>query len=109
MSINELLAQKAELERQIAEQTRAERASAVSQIKTLMSTYGLTPSDIVTDSGKVAKSPAREKSTPRATPRATIAPKYRNDAGNTWTGRGLKPRWLTTALAGGATLEQFAI
>lgn len=105
MSINELLAQKAELERQIAEQTRAERASAVSQIKTLMSTYGLTPSDIVTDSAKVAKSPASEKSTPRA----TVAPKYRNDAGNTWTGRGLKPRWLTTALAGGATLEQFAI
>ena len=105
MSINELLAQKAELERQIAEQTRAERASAVSQIKTLMSTYGLTPSDIVTDSAKVAKSPAREKSTPRA----TVAPKYRNDAGNTWTGRGLTPRWLTTALAGGATLEQFAI
>lgn len=105
MSINELLAQKAELERQIAEQTRAERASAVSQIKTLMSTYGLTPGDIVTDSGKVAKSPAREKSTPRA----TVAVKYRNDAGNTWTGRGLKPRWLTTALAGGATLEQFAI
>lgn len=109
MSINELLAQKAELERQIAEQTRAERASAVSQIKTLMSTYGLTPGDIVTDSGKVAKSPAREKSTTGAAPRAAIAPKYRNDAGNTWTGRGLKPRWLTTALAGGATLEQFAI
>ena len=105
MSINELLAQKAELERQIAEQTRAERASAVSQIKTLMSTYGLTPGDIVTDSAKVAKSPGKEKSTPRA----TVAPKYRDDAGNTWTGRGLKPRWLTTALAAGATLEQFAI
>jgi DNA-binding protein H-NS len=105
MSINELLAQKAELERQIAEQTRAERASAVSQIKTLMFTYGLTPGDIVTDSAKVAKSPVKEKSTPRA----TVAPKYRDDAGNTWTGRGLKPRWLTTALAAGATLEQFAI
>jgi len=106
MSINELLAQKAELERQIAEQTRAERASAVSQIKTLMSTYGLTPGDIVTDSAKVAKSPVKEK---KSTPRATVAPKYRDDAGNTWTGRGLKPRWLTTALAAGATLEQFAI
>ncbi len=105
MSINELLAQKAELERQIAEQTRAERASAVSQIKTLMSTYGLTPGDIVTDSAKVAKSTLKEKSTPRA----TVAPKYRDDAGNTWTGRGLKPRWLTTAMDAGATLEQFAI
>lgn len=105
MSINELLAQKAELERQIAEKTRAERASAVEQIKALMSTYGLTPADIVTHSAKVAKSPASGKSTPRA----TVAPKYRNDAGNTWTGRGLKPKWLTAALAGGATLEQFAI
>lgn len=105
MSINELLAQKAELERQIAEQTRNERASAVSQIKTLMSTYGLTPGDIVTDSAKVAKSQTREKSTPKG----KVAPKYRNEAGNTWSGRGLKPRWLTVALAAGATLEQFAI
>tara|TARA_R110000868_G_scaffold587_3_gene4235 strand:+ start:1043 stop:1360 length:318 start_codon:yes stop_codon:yes gene_type:complete len=105
MSINELLAQKAELEHQIAEQTRSERASAISQIKTLMSTYGLAPGDIVTDSEKVASSTARRKSTPRG----PVAPKYRSDTGDTWSGRGLKPRWLTAAMAGGARLEQFAI
>jgi DNA-binding protein H-NS len=39
----------------------------------------------------------------------TIAPKYRNDKGETWTGRGLQPRWLKAALFAGATIEQFKI
>lgn len=34
--------------------------------------------------------------------------RYRNPAtGDTWTGRGLQPRWLKAALAGGATLDDF--
>lgn len=104
MSLNELLAQKAELERQIAEQTREQRASAIAEIKSLMSTYGLTPVDIVPDASKVAKS---TKSGPRAG--GKVEPKYRNSNGHTWTGRGLKPNWLKAALHNGATLEQFAI
>jgi DNA-binding protein H-NS len=38
-----------------------------------------------------------------------IPPKYRDSEGNTWTGRGLKPKWLSAAMAKGAKLEQFAI
>ena len=38
-----------------------------------------------------------------------IAVKYRDDKGNTWTGRGVKPRWLTNALANGANQEQFRV
>jgi DNA-binding protein H-NS len=39
-----------------------------------------------------------------------VAPKYRNNAtGETWTGRGLKPKWLQAALNGGAKLEDFII
>jgi DNA-binding protein H-NS len=40
-----------------------------------------------------------------------VAPKYRNPENHaeTWAGRGLKPRWLTTAMKGGKTLEDFAI
>jgi DNA-binding protein H-NS len=39
-----------------------------------------------------------------------VAPKFRNAAtGETWTGRGLQPKWLKSAIAGGAKLEDFAI
>jgi DNA-binding protein H-NS len=43
-------------------------------------------------------------------PRGSIAPKYRHpETGETWAGRGLKPRWLTAAMKSGKSLEAFAI
>jgi DNA-binding protein H-NS len=43
--------------------------------------------------------------------RGAVAPKYRNpdNPAETWAGRGLKPRWLTAAMKGGKSLEDFAI
>jgi DNA-binding protein H-NS len=38
-----------------------------------------------------------------------VAPKYRGPEGETWSGRGLKPRWLQAALQGGKTLDDFRI
>ena len=38
-----------------------------------------------------------------------VPPKYRDRAGNTWAGRGAKPRWLVTAIKQGKQLEDFAI
>ena len=38
-----------------------------------------------------------------------VAPKYRDSQGNTWAGRGARPRWLTAALKKGKKLESFAI
>src|SRR6476661_9400465 len=38
-----------------------------------------------------------------------VAPKYRDRAGNTWAGRGAKPRWLVAAIKEGKKLEDFAI
>ena len=45
------------------------------------------------------------------TARGKVAPKYRNpdNPSETWTGRGLKPRWLAAALRGGKKLEYFSI
>jgi len=42
-------------------------------------------------------------------PRQKVAPKYRGPHGETWTGRGLKPRWLTSAINKGKRLEDFLI
>jgi DNA-binding protein H-NS len=42
-------------------------------------------------------------------PRKKIAPKYRGPDGCTWTGRGMMPRWLASALKEGKKLEDFLI
>jgi DNA-binding protein H-NS len=41
--------------------------------------------------------------------RKRATPKYRGPDGETWSGRGMKPRWLTGALKEGKKLEDFLI
>ena len=38
-----------------------------------------------------------------------VAAKYRDGAGNSWSGRGLQPNWLKAAIAAGKKIEDFAI
>jgi len=38
-----------------------------------------------------------------------VPPKYRGPKGETWAGRGAKPRWLVAAIKGGKKLEDFSI
>ena len=97
--LSTLLAQKAALEKQIVKAQREQRDAAIAQIKTLMGEHGLTVADLSTRGGKKAGAGG-----------AKVAPKYRNKAtGETWSGRGLQPRWLKAALAGGRKLSDFAI
>ncbi len=95
-SLQELLAQKAELEAKIAEVQSGARAESIAKIRATMAEFGLTVADL----GNVKA----------ARPVTKVAAKFRNGAtGETWSGRGLKPKWLVSALAAGATLESFAI
>jgi len=103
-SLQELLAQKAELEKQILETQRAERAEAIAKIKALMAEHGLTLADLS------ARAPAAPKSA-KAPPSGRKAPvKYRHPTtGETWSGRGLQPKWLRAELAAGRQLADFAV
>jgi DNA-binding protein H-NS len=38
-----------------------------------------------------------------------VPPKYRGPSGETWAGRGAKPRWLAAAIKGGKKLDDFLI
>jgi DNA-binding protein H-NS len=38
-----------------------------------------------------------------------VPPKYRGPSGETWAGRGAKPRWLVAAIKGGKKLDGFLI
>lgn len=99
-TITELLAQKAAIEKQIVEAQRGARNEAIAQVRTLLAQYGLTLADI---GSKSAAAPAA-KTTKK------VAAKYRNPAsGDTWSGRGLQPKWLKAALASGRTLADFSV
>lgn len=96
-SLKELIAQKEALERQIELTRQQDRSAAVEKVRALMSEYGLTVSDL---SAKAPKKSGTGK----------VAAKYRNKAtGDSWSGRGLQPKWLKAALAGGAKLQDFVI
>lgn len=99
-TLKELLAQKAEIERQIDDAARNERADAIAKVRALMAEHGLSVADL---GGRGAPKPARAGTT-------KVAAKYRNAAtGETWSGRGLRPNWLKAALASGHKLEDFAV
>ena len=38
-----------------------------------------------------------------------VPPKYRGPSGETWAGRGARPRWLVAAMKGGKKLDHFLI
>lgn len=98
-SLGDLLAQRAALEKQIADAQREQRSAAIAQIKQLMTEYGLTLADI---GSRATAAPRRSG--------GKVAPKYRNSAtGETWSGRGLQPNWLKAAIASGRSLSDFAV
>jgi DNA-binding protein H-NS len=100
-SLNELLAQRAALEKQIIDAQREERSAAIAQIKTLMSQHGLSLADLGS---------TRVPATAKRAAGSKVAAKYRDAAtGDTWSGRGLQPKWLKAALASGRSLADFAL
>jgi DNA-binding protein H-NS len=99
--LKDLIAQRAALDQQIAQAQRDARAQAIAQVKALMAEHGLTQADLAVTRSTQGK--AKSAGT-------KVAAKYRNQAtGETWSGRGLQPRWLKAALAGGKKLADFAV
>jgi len=99
-TLKELLAQKAEIEKQIDDAARNERAEAIAKVKALMADHGLSIADLGSRGPAKAARGGGGK----------VAAKYRNSAtGETWSGRGLRPNWLKAALASGRKLEDFAV
>ncbi|OZI61345.1 H-NS histone family protein [Bordetella genomosp. 11] len=90
------------------------RKPVVASIIRSMREYNITPEEIVAAFGKPAarRGPGRKTAgaTAAASAKRAVAPKYRHpDTGETWTGRGKAPRWLTAAEAAGASRETFLI
>lgn len=109
MAFNELIKQKQELaaklaslEKQIEDARREERAEVIAKIQALMAENDIKLSDL---SGRTT---ARKKASSSAGRK--LPPKYRDTAtGDSWTGRGIQPKWLQAHIAKGRKLEDFAV
>ena len=100
LPLSELLARSQSLESRITEARQSDRRRALDEIRRLMSDHALTVDDVAPASK--SRQPSQE--------RRKVAPKYRDPVtGSTWTGRGLKPRWVTAALEAGKSLSDLAI
>ena len=101
---DQLAAQLAALDRQIEDTRRIERQANIEKAKAMLAELGLTAADLT---ARADKAPSTAKT---AKPRGKVPIKYRNQAtGDAWSGRGLQPRWLRTAIEGGAKLDEFAV
>jgi len=96
--LNELLKARERLQEKIDSVRKKEKGAAISKIKDLMATFGITVDDL--------KSPlARGKGA-----KGTVKPKYYNpgDKSQTWSGRGIAPAWAAPLKKRGE-LERYRI
>ena len=96
MSAAELTAMQARIERMKIDKQNAERAAVREKILALAKQHGFGIHELLGRRGKGT--------------RGKVSVKYRDSAGNTWTGRGRMPRWMVAATKGGkAKKEDFLI
>ena len=99
-SYKEILNQIETLKQQAEEARKQELASAIAEIKRIMSQFGISPADLGL-SGRAGKSKGKGGS---------VAAKYRDPvSGKTWSGRGRRPAWVVAAEAEGKNLDAFKI
>lgn len=72
---------------------------------------GYTMAELFGGKGKASRAAARKSTAGKARKGAKVAPKYRNPANarETWTGRGLPPRWMAELIKKGKKREDFLI
>jgi DNA-binding protein H-NS len=105
------------LQKQANEIKSREFDKTVQDILAKMQAFGITVKNLQAPKGRVTKFKAKASKTVGA-PKAAAAkkkstspvlPKYRGPNGETWSGRGLQPKWMVALVAQGKTKEDFAI
>jgi DNA-binding protein H-NS len=107
---SQLMKQIDHLQREAEELRRKEIEGVVDRIKDAIRVYGLTAADLGLGTARAprkAKVSAKKRTARKAGKATTV--KYRDEAGNTWGGRGPRPAWLRNALAAGKSLADFAV
>lgn len=89
----DIVKQIAALQKEADTLRQKETQAAITEIREKIELYGLTAVDLG----------FKGDGTGRTKPLA----KYRDEAGNSWTGRGKKPAWLVAHLSAGRQIEEF--
>lgn len=107
------------LQAQANEIRRKDRKLVIEQVRQAIALYDLDPADLFAapgaKKGRGRPVAAGEAPVPRRGRPAGIknrkppAVKYRDDEGNTWTGRGIQPKWLKAHIESGRSIEDFAV
>jgi DNA-binding protein H-NS len=93
-----------------AEVSKALEATARKHGWTLSELFGASRGTGAPKVAKAAKPAAAPKSRNSATKGTKVAAKYRHpETGQTWSGRGILPKWMTEEIAKGRKREDFAI
>ena len=103
------------LQKQASDIREKEFDKTVREILVTMQAFGISAKDLQSASAKGGKiKPGKRVKQPRAKSAkgnagVSVAPKFRGPNGETWSGRGLTPRWLAALEAQGGRKEDFAI
>ena len=124
-SVDQIRAQIAKLQEQERAALEKEAAGVIAKIKVAVEYYGLTADQIFGSNvssgakkslakkvvGKRAASVSNAKAGKSTSPSkgVKVAAKFKDEAGNSWSGRGSQPRWLRAAIEAGKSLQDFAV
>jgi DNA-binding protein H-NS len=110
----EIQSQIEKLQKQAQDIRSKEFSSTVQDILAKMQAFGITIKDLQT--AKPGKARGRKEKgasvkTAKSAKKAgvAVAPKFRGPNGETWSGRGLTPKWLAALVEQGRTKSEFAI
>jgi DNA-binding protein H-NS len=124
-SLAEIQAEITKLKKEADKIRSVEVKEVVAKIRKAIAHYGLTPQELFgkgagasakADSGETQGTAARKgrvakagKGKAKPASKAPAVVRYKDEAGNTWVGRGKRPQWLRDALVAGKKLEDFAV
>ena len=112
----EIQTQIEKLQKQASEIKQREFESTVQEIKAKMAAFGISVADLKNKKpGKAKRASVGTRKAGKSTLAASkskgqkVAAKYKGPSGETWSGRGLAPKWLASLIASGRTKDEFAI
>jgi DNA-binding protein H-NS len=110
----DLQSQIASLQKQADEIRSKEFQATIIEIRQKMQAFGITVKDLQSNKaksgGKAKSASAKTVKTSKAKRSSSVvAAKYKGPNGETWSGRGLTPKWLASLVAAGNTKEQYLI
>lgn len=95
-SYKDIVKQIQELQKQADKLKAEERSKVLQEVREQISAFEFTAAEL---GFKGKASPAGKK----------VPVRYKDDKGNTWTGRGHRPGWLKAAIDSGAKLDDFLV